>query len=55
MKDQMKSISSVLCDSKPLTHSQQIIQSTKSRTLDIHWASTGAPAQSSSLTCPVEM
>jgi hypothetical protein len=51
-EEQHKAVSSVLCDSKPSTYSQQIIQSTKSCTLSIHGASTGAPAQSSSLTMP---
>ena len=46
-EEQHRAVSSVLCDSKPSTYSQQIIQSTKSRTLSIHGPSTGAPAQSS--------
>lgn len=51
-KEQHRAVSSVLCDSKPSMYSQQIIQSTKSRTLSIHGPTTGAPAQSSSLAMP---
>ena len=54
-EEQHRAISSVLCDSKPsmyIVYSQQIIQSTKSRTLSIHGPTTGAPAQSSLLATP---
>lgn len=51
-EEQHRAVSSVLCDSKPSTYSQQIIQSTKSRILSIHGPSTSAPEQSSNLTMP---
>ena len=52
-EEQHRAVSSVLCETKPSTYSQHIIQSTKSRTLSIHGPSTSATEpQLSSFTMP---